>query len=283
MSRSNLLIILKGMTIGMVELIPGVSGGTMALIFGIYERLIISISNINTSFFSLFLRGKIRDAWVLIDGNFLSLLFLGMALGVFSLSSLLLFFLDNFPLFLKSLFSGLILASLTTKPLRPDLINKKWLYGFSLSSLPILVIFNIQQSVISELSLVYLFIGGFISVCAFMLPGISGGFILLLLGLYPVVINALNEPNVLLLSVFFAGCLIGILFFVRIIKVVLDKQSHTITSFFIAFVLFSVPLIWSKIPSKSLYLINLNEFFELLFGLTFGVFFIWLIKGIRSS
>lgn len=283
MSRSNLLIILKGMTIGMVELIPGVSGGTIALIFGIYERLILSISNINTSFFSLFLRGKIREAWVLIDGNFLSLLFLGMALGVFSLSSLLLFFLHNFPLFLKSLFSGLILASLTTKPLRPDLLNKKWFYGFSLSALPILVIFNIQQSVISELSLVYLFIGGFISVCAFMLPGISGGFILLLLGLYPVVINALNEPNILLLSVFFAGCLIGILFFVRIIKTALDKQSQTITSFFFGLVLFSVPLIWSKIPSKSVYLINLNEFFELLFGLIFGVFFIWLIKGIRSS
>ena len=217
MSRSNLSIILQGMTIGMVELIPGVSGGTMALILGIYERLIISLSNINTSFFSLFLRGKIREAWVLIDGNFLILLFLGMALGVFSLSSLLLFFLDNFPLFLKSLFSGLILASLTTKTLRPDLLNKKWFYGFSLSALPILVIFNIHQSVISELSLVYLFIGGVISVCAFMLPGISGGFILLLLGLYPVVINALNEPNILLLSVFFAGCLIGILFFVRII------------------------------------------------------------------
>ena len=283
MSRSNLSIILQGMAIGMVELIPGVSGGTIALIFGIYERLIISISNINTSFFSLFLRGKIREAWVLIDGNFLILLFLGMALGVFSLSSLLLFFLDNFPLFLKSLFSGLILASLTTKPLRPDLLNKKWFYGFFLSLLPVLVIFNIQQSVISELSLVYLFFGGFISVCAFMLPGISGGFILLLLGLYPVVINALNEPNILLLSVFFAGCLIGILFFVRIIKTALDKQSQTITSFFFGLVLFSVPLIWSKIPSKSIYLINLNEFFELLFGLTFGVFFIWLIKGIRSS
>ena len=284
MIKSNFFIVIKGLAIGVVELVPGVSGGTIALILGIYERLILAISNINRTFLSLFFRGNFRTAWQQIDGNFLFLLLFGMILGVFSFSSLIAFLLDNFPLFLKSLFTGLIICSLTTESLKPDRFDKEWFIGFFLSLLPILIIFSTQTYILNpDISFLYLFIGGFISVSAFMLPGISGSFVLLILGLYPLIIRSLNDFNLEVLGTFFSGCLLGLLTLSRIIRFALNSNNQSTKSFFFGLVLFSLPLIWKKIPSHDPYLITSLTTIELVSGLVIGILFIYFLNRIKIS
>ena len=124
--KTNLVIFIKGMLIGVVEIIPGVSGGTIALILGIYERLIKAISNINLTFFTQLLKGNFKEAWNYSDAGFLFFLVLGMLIAVLSFSSIIIFFFNNYPLFLKALFTGLLLASLFFKPLKPEKINGKF-------------------------------------------------------------------------------------------------------------------------------------------------------------
>ena len=257
MIKSNFFIVIKGLAIGVVELVPGVSGGTIALILGIYERLILAISNINSTFLSLFFRGNFRTAWQQIDGNFL---------------------------FLKSLFTGLIICSLTTESLKPDRFDKKWFIGFFLSLLPILIIFSTQTYILNpDISFLYLFIGGFISVSAFMLPGISGSFVLLILGLYPLIIRSLNDFNLEVLGTFFSGCLLGLLTLSRIIRFALNSNNQSTKSFFFGLVLFSLPLIWKKIPSHDPYLITSLTTLELVSGLVIGILFIYFLNRIKIS
>ena len=284
MIRSNFFIIIKGLAIGVVELVPGVSGGTIALILGIYERLILAISNINITFLSLFFRGNFRSAWQLIDGNFLFLLLFGMIIGVLSFSSLIAFLLDHFPLFLKSLFTGLIICSLTTESLKPERFDKKWFIGFFLSLLPILMIFSTQTYMLNtDISFLYLFLGGFISVSAFMLPGISGSFVLLILGLYPLIIRSLNDFNFEVLGTFFFGCLLGLLTLSRIIRFAFKSNNQSTKSFFFGLVLFSLPLIWKKIPSYSPYPITSLTAIELVGGLLIGILFVYFLNRIKIS
>ena len=185
---------------GVAELMPGVSGGTIALILGIYERLIRTISNINFIFFKGIFYGGLRHSWAQSDLNFLLFLVFGMAVSVLSFSSIIIFFFYNFPFFLKAFFSGLLLTSLFYKPLKPEVIDKKFLLGFLLACLIITLAWNFQPNEFKEVSLIYIFFGGFVAVCAFILPGISGSFILLLLGIYELIILSIKEFNLEILS-----------------------------------------------------------------------------------
>ena len=169
---------------GFTELIPGVSGGTIALILGIYKRLVETISNINLAFLKRAFSTSFKQSWNQADLNFLFFLVLGMAVSVLTLSSVIIFFFHNFPFFLKSFFSGLLLTSLFYEPLKPEVIDKKFFLGFFLACLVITLAWNFQPTEFVEVSLTYIFFGGFVAVCAFILPGISGSFILLLLGIY---------------------------------------------------------------------------------------------------
>lgn len=128
--KSNLSIFFKGMIMGVAELIPGVSGGTIALILGIYERLIRAISNINFTFLKGILSGSSKQSWRQSDTNFLLFLVLGMIVSVLSLSSVIVFFFHNFPFFLKAFFSGILFTSLFYKPLKPEKLDKKFFLGF---------------------------------------------------------------------------------------------------------------------------------------------------------
>jgi len=282
--KSNFLIIIKGLAIGVVELVPGVSGGTIALILGIYERLILAISNFNRSFLSLIFKAKFKLAWKQIEGSFLFLLLFGMLIGVLSFSSLIAFLLENFPLFLKSLFTSLIICSLTTEPLKPKKFDKKWFMGLFLS-LPLILIIFFTQTYISnpDISYFYLFIGGFIAVSAFILPGISGSFVLLLLGLYPLIIRSLNDFNFKVLGLFFFGCLLGLLILSKIIRFAFKNKNQSTKSFFFGLIIFSLPLIWKKIPSHDPYPITLLTATESLSGLVIGILFIYFLNRIKIS
>ena len=281
--KSYLSIFFKGMIMGFAELIPGVSGGTIALILGIYKRLVEAISNINLTFLKGAFSGSFRQSWNQADFNFLFFLVLGMAVSVLTFSSVIIFFFHNFPFFLKSFFSGLLLTSLFYKPLKPEVIDKKFLLGFFLACLVITLAWNFQPTEFVEVSLTYIFFGGFVAVCAFILPGISGSFILLLLGIYELVILSIKEFNLMILSSLFSGCLIGLLLFIRLVKRAYEDYPEYLLGFFYSLVLLSIPLLWKSgewkisLPNYQL------GYIEAFLGLFVGVLFIFLLQKLSST
>jgi len=281
--KTNLRIFFKGMIMGIAEIIPGVSGGTIALILGIYERLIRAIANINIVFVNQVLKGNLNEAWKYSDASFLFFLVLGMLVAAFSFSSAIIFLSENFPFFLKSFFSGLLLTSLFFKPLKPEKIHRRFLIGFLLASLIVGFAWSLPPNELKEISLIYFFFGGFVAVCAFILPGISGSFILLLLGLYQAVILSLKELDLLVLSSLFSGCLLGLLLFIRIVKKAYENYPEYLMGFFYSLVLLSIPLLWKS----GAWIISLPKYqlgyLEALFGLGLGVFFIFLLQKISST
>jgi len=280
--KSYLSIFFKGMIMGFVELIPGVSGGTIALILGIYKRLVEAISNINLAFLKRTVSGSFKQSWYQADLNFLFFLVLGMAVSVLTFSSVIIFFFHNFPFFLKSFFSGLLFTSLFYKPLKPDVFDKKFFLGFFIACLVMLLFWNFQPTVLEEVSLAYIFFGGLVAVCAFILPGISGSFILLLLGIYELVILSIKEFNLMILSSLFCGCLVGLLLFIRLVKRAYQDYPEHLLGFFYSLVLLSVPLLWKSSEWKiSLPNYQLG-FVEALLGLVVGVLFIFLLQKLSS-
>ena len=281
--KSYLSIFLKGMIMGFAELIPGVSGGTIALILGIYKRLIEAIANINLAFLKGAFSRSFKQSWNQADLNFLFFLVLGMAVSVLTLSSVIIFFFHNFPFFLKSFFSGLLLTSLFYKPLKPVAIDKKFFLGFFLACLVIALAWNFQPAEFVEVSLIYIFLGGFVAVCAFILPGISGSFILLLLGIYELVILSLKEFNLIILSSLFSGCLIGLLLFIRLVKRAYEDYPEHLLGFFYSLVLLSIPLLWKSgewkisLPNYQL------GYIEAFLGLIIGILFILLLQKLSST
>ena len=281
--KSYLSIFLKGMIMGFAELIPGVSGGTIALILGIYKRLIEAISNINLAFLKGAFSRSFKQSWNQADLNFLFFLVLGMAVSVLTLSSVIIFFFHNFPFFLKSFFSGLLLTSLFYKPLKPEVIDKKFFLGFFLACLVITLAWNFQPTELVEVNLTYIFFGGFVAVCAFILPGISGSFILLLLGIYELVILSIKEFNLMILSSLFSGCLIGLLLFIRLVKRAYEDYPEHLLGFFYSLVLLSIPLLWKSgewkisLPNYQL------GYIEAFLGLIIGILFILLLQKLSST
>jgi len=247
--KTNLRIFFKGMIMGIAEIIPGVSGGTIALILGIYERLIRAIANINIVFVNQVLKGNLNEAWKYSDASFLFFLVLGMLVAAFSFSSVIIFLSENFPFFLKSFFSGLLLTSLFFKPLKPKKIHRRFLIGFLLASLIVGFAWSLPPNELKEISLIYFFFGGFVAVCAFILPGISGSFIL----------------------------------FIRIVKKAYENYPEYLMGFFYSLVLLSIPLLWKS----GAWIISLPKYqlgyLEALFGLVLGVFFIFLLQKISST
>ena len=281
--KSYLSIFLKGMIMGFAELIPGVSGGTIALILGIYKRLVEAISNINLAFLKGAFSGSLKQSWNQADLNFLFFLVLGMAVSVLTLSSVIIFFFHNFPFFLKSFFSGLLLTSLLYKPLKPEVIDKKFFLGFFLACIVITLAWNFQPTEFVEVNLTYIFFGGFVAVCAFILPGISGSFILLLLGIYELVILSIKEFNLMILSSLFSGCLIGLLLFIRLVKRAYEDYTEYLLGFFYSLVLLSIPLLWKSgewkisLPNYQL------GYIEAFLGLIIGILFIFLLQKLSST
>jgi len=281
--KSYIAIFFKGMVMGFAELIPGVSGGTIALILGIYKRLVEAISNINLAFLKGAFSGSLKQSWNQADLNFLFFLVLGMAVSVLTLSSVIIFFFHNFPFFLKSFFSGLLLTSLLYKPLKPEVIDKKFFLGFFLACMVITLAWNFQPTEFVEVNLTYIFFGGFVAVCAFILPGISGSFILLLLGIYELVILSIKEINLMILSSLFSGCLIGLLLFIRLVKRAYEDYPEYLLGFFYSLVLLSIPLLWKSgewkvsLPNYQL------GYIEAFLGLIIGILFIFLLQKLSST
>jgi putative membrane protein len=216
--KKLLMIYLKGVAMGASDVVPGVSGGTIAFITGIYERLINAIKSINGSNLKLFFTGHIKECWKNIDGNFLVCLIAGIATSFLSLAKLITWLIATYPTFVWAFFFGLIIASTL-------FIGKKvkWDWKTVLAFLLFAIIsFFITSPGNAPLNqnnaLWYIFLCGAVAICAMILPGISGSFILLLLGSYFYMMDALSTLQFTVILVFMAGALIGILSFANLLS-----------------------------------------------------------------
>ncbi len=240
--RAYLGIGLRGAAMGAADVVPGVSGGTIAMISGIYEELIDALAALGPAALDLF-RSGFRAFWVRIHGDFLLALVLGIGLSILSLSRLLLWLLATQPILLWSFFFGLVLAS-------AHLIGRRiggWSWEKILALLlGALVAYGISRStpLALEPSPLFLFLGGSIAICAMILPGISGSFLLVLLGLYPTVLSAVSELRFSVLLLFGAGALLGLLSFSRVLAWLLHRYHDCTVAALVGVMLGSLHRVW---------------------------------------
>ena len=203
---------------GAADVVPGVSGGTIAFISGIYEELLSSISSINLGLIGVLRKQGIKAAWNQVNGNFLVALFLGIFISIISLAKVIESLLENHPVLIWSFFFGLVLASIIYVGKQITRWNFGSVFLMLLGSGLAYYITTLNPLMSENSSSWFLFLAGAIAICAMILPGISGSFILVLLGAYKPVLNAVNSKDFLSISVFMAGAIVGLLSFSRILK-----------------------------------------------------------------
>ncbi|WP_422080799.1 DUF368 domain-containing protein [Ulvibacterium sp.] len=239
----HFIITLKGMAMGVAELVPGVSGGTIAFVAGIYEELIASINNVHPSLIGVWRKEGFKAFWQKLNGNFLAVLFLGMLISIFSFSKLISWLLENEPIPLWSFFFGLVLASV----LFVAKAIKKWrpatVFLLLIGAITAFYITTLPPSQNTD-SLPYLFFSGALAVCAMILPGISGSFILVLLGSYKTVLDAVDDKNFKILITVTLGVIFGLLSFARILKWMFDHYKNITLAILTGFILGSLNKIW---------------------------------------
>ena len=239
----HLIVSLKGMAMGAADVIPGVSGGTIAFISGIYEELIESIRSINGKALRVLFKEGIPVFWKHINGTFLFSLVLGILISVISLARVLEHLLVNHPVYIWSFFFGLVIAS----AIYIARTIKRWNYKLVLSLIAgiaiALVITSITPARTSE-AYWFIFLSGALAICAMILPGISGSFILLLLGKYQFILNAVNELKLDIVAVLALGAVIGIISFSNLLSWLLKKYHDLTIAMLSGFMIGSVNKIW---------------------------------------
>ena len=283
---------------GIAEIIPGVSGGTIAFITGIYEELIYSIKSVDLKAIKLFSQLQLRNFWKHINGNFLITLVSGMAISILLFSRIISYLLDFHPFKIWGLFFGLIIASAIFILKKIDsfnfLIYLSLIFGLLLASYISLV-----SPTMTSNSSISIFASGAIAISAMILPGISGSFILVFLSKYEFILNALNEFNFEVLSIFILGCIFGLVFFSRIITFLFNRFSSVVISLLVGFLFGSLIKIWPfyevieyNLKNEPVYtrpnLPTLNQGVDIIYFLVFtliGFFSMWIIekKYLRSN
>ena len=234
---------LKGVAMGAADVVPGVSGGTIAFISGIYEELIDSISKVNLKTLKLWRQEGFLSMWSALNGNFLLSLVIGIAISIISLARVIRHLLENQPILIWSFFFGLVLASI--------IYVAKQINKWRLGTIVLLVAGALTAYLITTLtpqdaipSYPYVFLSGALAICAMILPGISGSFILLLLGMYKPVLDAIHDKNVVLLLILISGAIVGLLSFSRILKWLFDHYANLTLAVLTGFILGSLNKIW---------------------------------------
>ena len=240
--KNALLLYAKGMAMGAADVVPGVSGGTVAFITGIYDELLRSIGAVPNAIAPL-LKGRFSEAWRTANASFLLVLFAGILTSVLSLAKLITFLLEQHPIPVWSFFFGLILVSvhLVGKEVQRRTLSRVVSLCLGIGfAYWITVAAPVQWSASS----VSLFFAGAIAICAMILPGISGSFILVLLGLYPVVLGAVKALDIGVMLTFAAGCLVGLLSFARVLSWVLRRWRDLTLAFLTGLMLGSLNKVW---------------------------------------
>jgi putative membrane protein len=242
--KDFVVIGLKGMAMGAADVVPGVSGGTIAFISGIYEELLTSINNVNFSLFKTLKSDGIKAAWKQVNGSFLLSLFIGIFVSIVSLAKAIKWMLENNPILLWSFFFGLVLASVIYIAKQ---ITKWNLLTFVLLVLGASLAFYITtlNPLVSESSSpLFLFLAAALAICAMILPGISGAFILVLLGAYKPVLAAVNNREFTTVAIVFAGAITGLLTFSRVLKWLFTNYKNYTLGVLTGFIIGSLNKIW---------------------------------------
>jgi putative membrane protein len=239
-----LIFALKGMAMGAANVIPGVSGGTMALITGIFERLINAIKSFNIKAIKLLLKFKIKEFASHTDLYFLIAIFAGIAIAIISLAKLFDFLFTNYPVYIWAYFFGLVLASVY-------FVGKtvsKWSAGPIVSFIigtALAILISVMNPASQNDSFLYLMICGVVAMCSMILPGLSGSFVLILMGNYQLVmIQAINERNLQILIPVIIGAGGGLLAFSHILSWVFKKFRNQTIALLTGFILGSLSILW---------------------------------------
>lgn len=238
-----LILVFKGMGMGAADVVPGVSGGTIAFISGIYEELIASIKSISLNTFKILKKDGLKAAWKSINGNFLVAVFAGIFLSIFTLTKLIKYLLENQPVAVWSFFFGLIIASVYFVGKQIQKWDAKTITGLVIGTAVAFWITTIGSEA-QVGSKAFFFVSGMIAICAMILPGISGSFILLLLGSYYAVLNAVHDKDFVILGIFALGCLVGLLAFSRLLDFLFKRFKEVTLAVLTGFLIGSLNKIW---------------------------------------
>ena len=242
--KDYIIISLKGMAMGAADVVPGVSGGTIAFISGIYEELLNSISSFNLSLFFVLKNEGFMKVWKMVNGRFLLALFIGICISVLSLAKLIENLLENHPILIWSFFFGLVLASIIYIAKQIKIWNIKCYLYLILGLIFAYYITTLNPVLTQNSSPWFLFLAGMIAICAMILPGISGSFILVLLGAYKPILNAINTKDFFSIIIFMAGAILGLLTFSRVLKWLFSKYKNYTLALLIGFITGSLNKIW---------------------------------------
>lgn len=301
-------IALKGACMGAADVIPGVSGGTIAFIMGIYDEFVGSIAKIDKEAVKLIFSGRVKDFWKHINGNFLLSIVVGIGFSVLALASLMQMLLSDFPIQTWAFFFGLIVAS--------SIFILKGVKGWKPVDFVLLVFGVVLGAVICTLSptqtpdaLWFIFISGALAICAMVLPGISGSFILLILGKYKFIMatitavttnvgalwgsqtadTALFWESAVVLAVFLVGVVVGILGFTKFLNWLLSRWHRGVLLVLAGFIIGSLVKIWPWSNSEALMQVERTGGLQIGWAVLFAVvgfslvFVIEIATSLRSS
>ncbi len=229
---------------GAADVVPGVSGGTIAFISGIYEEFVASISSVNLKTIKVLRTEGIKAAWKQINGNFLLSIVIGIGISIISLAKMISWLLENEPVLLWSFFFGLVLASVLYIGKQISKWNVLTVLFFIIGTGLAFWITTLQPLISENSSPLFMFLAGSLAICAMILPGISGAFILVLLGAYKPALEAIHNRNLEIIAIIGAGAIVGLLVFSRILKWLFHHYKNLTLAVLTGFVLGSLNKIW---------------------------------------
>ncbi len=257
--RDYIIIGLKGMGMGAADVVPGVSGGTIAFISGIYEELLTSISNVNFGLLKTLKKEGFKVAWKQLNGAFLASLFLGIFMSIVSLAKTIKYLLENEPVLLWSFFFGLVVASIIFIGKQVENWNYKFLFLAMFGVAFGYIITIASSTTLTEINYLFLVFAGAIASCAMILPGISGSYILLLMGVYPIVMTAITHRDFTIISAIGIGVILGLLLFSRLLKWLFKRYKNQMLVVLTGLMLGSLNKVWPWKTTISTYLNSHGE------------------------
>ena len=238
-----IVLALKGCAMGMADVVPGVSGGTIAFISGIYEELLDSIRCVDATALRLLLRFRLAEFWRHINGRFLLPVLLGIAVAIFSLARLMTYLLTNQPSAIWSFFFGLIVASALLVARQIGRWDWRTVLAFAVGAAAAWWI-TVATPAETPDDWWFVMLSGAIAICAMILPGISGAFILLLLGKYQYIMHAVGEFDIPVIAVFVIGAAAGIISFSHLLSWLLKHWHDVTVAVLMGFMVGSLNKVW---------------------------------------